>query len=350
MRELPPDPGLDGKDRPAILPRALDVVVDGGPPARPISPGRPTRPDRPGRPRAALLLFLALFAVSLYETTTSLLASHRAPTDGDWASAAAEVRAGFKPGDLIVFAPGWTDPVGRLWLGDLIPPEMAARPDADRYGRIWQLSIRGARAPETLPDDILPTSENRHGKVRVTLYTRSHPAAVPLADFTASLGEARVVQTPGGAAWANACTRAGDDPHLPRPMFRCNTTTVERRILEVDYAPHRGVLVPADGKLFTRVEYPNVPLGTRIVGEAGLHDYYARKNSDAPVLFKVYIGERAIFERRVKNEDGWLRFEAETGAATGSRGTVVFEVSAPVSAAWRNFGFHAESRGEGGAP
>ena len=52
-------------------------------------------------------------------------------------------------GDLIVFAPAWVDPVGRLHLGDLIPIEMAARMDADRYGTIWELSIRGARAPET---------------------------------------------------------------------------------------------------------------------------------------------------------------------------------------------------------
>ena len=57
--------------------------------------------------------------------------------------------AGHQPGDLIVFAPRWNDPVGRLHLGDLIPVEMAGRLDGERYGRIWELDIRGARAPET---------------------------------------------------------------------------------------------------------------------------------------------------------------------------------------------------------
>ena len=73
-------------------------------------------------------------------------------TAADWDAAAAEVRAGFQPGDLIVFAPAWSDAVGRLHLGDLIPPEMAARADESGYRRVWEVSIRGARAPETLAD------------------------------------------------------------------------------------------------------------------------------------------------------------------------------------------------------
>jgi hypothetical protein len=56
--------------------------------------------------------------------------------------------AGHQPGNLIVFAPRWNDPVGRLHLGDLIPVEMAGRLDGERYGRIWELDIRSARAPD----------------------------------------------------------------------------------------------------------------------------------------------------------------------------------------------------------
>src|SRR5437870_13517130 len=104
------------------------------------SPNPAPRAER-GR-RVAIAVCAAFALLALVETGNALVAPHRVAADADWSAAAAEVRAGFQPGDLIVFAPAWTDQVGRFHLGDLIPPEMAARPDADRYQRIWELSIR----------------------------------------------------------------------------------------------------------------------------------------------------------------------------------------------------------------
>lgn len=290
----------------------------------------------------ARLLVLALaggvLLLAAVETFTALTASWRAPSETDWRLAAAEVRAGFKPGDLIVFAPAWSDQVGRQHLGDLIPPEMAARADEARYARIWEVSIRGARAPEALSDDALPASIHKHGKVRVTLYDRHH-VTPPLYDFTANLAEARVVQTPGGEPWENPCLRDGDG------IFKCSTTRVERRIMEVDYKPRRGVLVPIDGQLTTYLAWSDVPIGDRLIVYAGLHDYYARKNSDVPIRLRVKIGDEIVAEGSVKNDDGWKRFEIETTrfkGATGHAG-VRFEVSAP-SAPWRNVALHAETR------
>ncbi|MBV8760695.1 MAG: hypothetical protein JO257_25605, partial [Deltaproteobacteria bacterium] len=85
-----------------------------------------------------------LVLVSLWETVAARRDATSVPDDAAWTAAEHVVRADYRPGDLIVFAPPWVDPVGRLHLGDLIPVEMAARMDDARYGRIWELSIRGA--------------------------------------------------------------------------------------------------------------------------------------------------------------------------------------------------------------
>jgi len=92
---------------------------------------------------------LLLVVVSLWEVAATRCDATAVPDDDAWKRAEAVVRAEYRPGDLIVFAPDWVDPVGRLHLGDLIPVDVAARMDAARFSRIWEVSIRGARAPET---------------------------------------------------------------------------------------------------------------------------------------------------------------------------------------------------------
>src|SRR6185436_16136692 len=102
---------------------------------------------------------------------------------------------GFRPGeDLIVFAPDWIDPVGRLHLGDLISIDDAARMDAARYRRIWELSIRGARSPET--SGLSPAESRDEGGVRVRRYDRGPGPLAPLAELRALLPAARVEGAP----------------------------------------------------------------------------------------------------------------------------------------------------------
>ena len=89
------------------------------------------------RRRVSAGVVAAVLLLALAETATAIIAPLRAPSDADWRAAAATVRAGFRPGDLIVAAPDWADQVMRLHLGDLVPVKVAARLDAARYGRIW---------------------------------------------------------------------------------------------------------------------------------------------------------------------------------------------------------------------
>jgi len=130
-----------------------------------------SRPTRIG----TLVAAVALVAVALWEIVASVRAARAAPDDDAWREAAQVVRAEHRPGDLIVFAPAWADPIGRLHLGDLIPVEMAARNHAATYGRIWEVAIRGARAPEVA--GLTPVLEQQRGGVVVRRYERE-PAVV----------------------------------------------------------------------------------------------------------------------------------------------------------------------------
>jgi hypothetical protein len=254
---------------------------------------------------------LLVFAV--VETGNALLAPLRVAPAKDWDDAAAEVRAGFEEGDLIVFAPDWADQIGRAHLGDLVTVEMAGHADADTYGRVWEVSIRGAHHPEAAGKLV---KETRHGKVRVALYEKI--ADQIFYDFTAE--EPRV-------------TSVGADGEKP-------AAHIERRTLEIDYRPRRGLLIPVETSRTTALSYDDVLCGSLLVGYTGLHDYFARKNGDGVVDVRVFIDGQKQLELHARNEDGWKRFELKT--APGHH-AVRFEISSS-RPAWRNLGLHVEAR------
>lgn len=255
-------------------------------------------------PLAWVAFGVALLAV--VETAVALWAPHAVASASDWRSAAAEVRAGFRPGDLIVFAPYWADQEGRAQLGDLMPLDMVGRSDDARYARIWELSLRGDHAPETRK--LSPQSRHAHGRVETALYEK--PAASVTWDSTSHLADARV---------------AGH---------------AEVRTLEIDYQPRHGILATLEQGRETSLEWTDVPLGATLVGWAGLHDYYARKSADGPVDVQLFLDGAALTRLRVVNADGWKRFEVPTPSGRHSLRVVI---SAP-SIAWRNPGFHLEAR------
>jgi hypothetical protein len=276
--------------------------------------------------KIAAIVTAAVALVALVETGSALTARARVATDADWEAAAAEVRADFRAGDVIVFAPAWVDQIGRAHLGDLVTVEMAGRSDADRYARVWEVSIRGAHSSDAKGARL--AHETVHGKVRVALYEKS---ATPVVyDFTANAADARVLRA--------------DKPCFGDPAhgWLCGGERVERRTLEIDYRPRRGLEVPAD-RVATTIGYSEVPLGASLVVYAGLHDYYARKSADGLVDFSVDVDGVEKLRARIGNDDGWRRFDVDTRALAGSRHAVTFHVSA-TNPAWRNLGFHAEAR------
>jgi hypothetical protein len=223
-----------------------------------------------------------LIVAALWSTCRIGAAGDGVPPDAAWQKAAAAVRAQYQRGDLIVFAPEWVDPVGRLALGDLIPVDMAARLDADRYGVIWELAIGGARSAETAR--LTPGSEVDIDGVVVRRFERA--PAVVVTDLVAELGRARI-----------------EGPRARGPVVD---------IAEVGFAPRRCILVvPQPGKTVT-LTWPDVALGSRLVGAVGLADVFTRRDVRDPGEIVVSIGGAAVARTRVGVDDGWVPFAAET--------------------------------------
>ncbi|HEY0479822.1 MAG TPA: hypothetical protein VGD37_20025, partial [Kofleriaceae bacterium] len=155
----------------------------------------------------------------------------------------------------------------------------AARMDAARYGRIWELAIRGARSPDTA--GLAPVAAEDHGGVAVRRYERA--PAIVVGDVVQRLASA---------------TSDG-----PRPTLE---------LAEVGFAPHRCVQIsPAPGRP-VRITFPQLPLGRELVGYAGIADVFTRRDVRSPGRLDVEIGGKVVASVAPGIDDGWVRFAAPT--------------------------------------
>lgn len=234
------------------------------------------------RPLAGIVPAAVLVAIAVWEIAASLRAGRDVPGEAAWQRVAEVVRERLQPGELIVFAPEWIDPVGRMHLGDAISIDMAARMDDARYGTVWELSIRGASAPESR-GRIVESSEAIDG-IRVRKLVRE-PAEV-VTDFVANFGRAEVN---GQAAQRPAVVLA-----------------------EVGFEPHRCVQIEPRANQTVRVVYRGVRLGSRLVAYAGLADVFTRRDVRDPGRLELIIDGQRAASADLGVGDGWVRIEAAT--------------------------------------
>jgi hypothetical protein len=245
---------------------------------------------------AGLLPAAAVAAIAVWEMIAVARAGHDVPGDAAWARAAELVRARYQPGDLIVFAPGWIDPVGRMHLGDLIPIEAAARMDADRFGTIWELSIRGARAADTA--GLTAESVDEVDGVSVRRFVRE-PVEV-VTDFVAAFTPDKVEGKRGGP--------------------------VGPVLAEVGFAPHRCVQVEPAADRTVTVTYRGVRLGRELVFAVGLADVFTRRDIRDPGQLRVSIDGVEVAMVTAGVDDGWLRRRVATTPSDAAE--VVFAATA----------------------
>jgi hypothetical protein len=297
------------------------------------APGSPTPRRRIGAAGIGAVLILAL---ALAESAAALLAPLRAPDDADWRAAGAVVRGAFAPGDLVVAAPAWADPVMRLHLGDLVPIEAAGRLDDRRYARVWEISQRGADAPEAAGRRV--ARESRHGALTVRLH---EGGGLPVTyDFFARWGEARVART-GADGRVAPCARLPDRHQCPD----LDWNLVKPRLLEVGGTLHQGLLAqPVDGATLA-LDFPGVPLGREIAVGAGLHSVWWRRHGEGKVWLRVLVDGKEIGKQETTSRSGWQVSRFDTSSLLGRQATVRFEITTDKALA-RLFGFAAEARGK----
>jgi hypothetical protein len=284
------------------------------------------------RRRLSVVVAVAILLLALVETVNALVAPSRAPTEKDWAAAAAKVRAGFLPGDLIVAAPAWADPLMRQQLGDLVPMPVAGRMDAARYARIWEISQRGASAADTAGATLAESS--RHGAL--TLRRWQKLAAPVTFDFLAEWRRAEVsvltpdhVDVPCGAA---------------ENRFQClGGMVLKPELLEIDFTLRNGLGVEPTERSTLAVEYPEVLLGRELAVASGLHSVWLRKLGDGKVQLRVLVDGRELGALDATSGSGWGVKTFDTSALAGKTGKVRFEITVDKSIG-RHFGFAAEAR------
>jgi hypothetical protein len=276
---------------------------------------------------AALVVLLALV-----ETVNAVVAPHLAATDKDWAAAASQVRAGFRQGDLIVAAPAWSDPLLRLHLGDLVPMPVAARMDAARYGRIWEISQRGARASDTL--GATATSVERRGALTVRLWQR--PAASVRFDLVREWrrGSMSLVTPDRGEV---PCGLAGD-------RFQCAPgPALKPELVEVDTTLRNALALDPVERATVALEFTDVPLGRELAVATGLHNVWLRKAGQGKVAMRVYVDGRMLGTVEATSSSGWSERRFDVPAEPGKTGKLRFEITTDNAHA-RHFGFAAEAR------
>jgi len=264
----------------------------------------------------------------------ALVAPSRAPTDADWAAAAAAVRAGFRPGDLIVAAPAWADPILRVQLGDLIPPEVAARMDDDRFARVWEVSQRGAQAPAAAGGST--TVDDRFGRLRVRLVERS--AEIVSYDFVARWADAHVSRRDVRGAVV-ACALGGDRIVCPAP----GNNSLHRQLVEVDQKLREALLTEPVAGAAVVIEFPAVPLGRALVIATGLHDTWMRKAARGTVEARLTVGDQTTELPVTSDDSGWTRTRIDTAARAGQTVPVRLEITSAAPSE-RFFAFAAEAR------
>jgi hypothetical protein len=299
-------------------------------------------------------VWLLVPVAALAELAAHFYFAGRAPRVADWRAAKSTLTALDKPGDLVVVAPHWADPLGRLAFGQtLMPIRNEARPDDSAYARAVEVSILGERAPELSGWRTVET--RREGKFTFRVLENPTPAKV-LYNFVDHIDPAAVqVFTEQGSreqpcSW-NPHARRDDGGllgHLAYPERRFQCLLGESYFVGVtiiddqNYRPRRCIWAHpgAGGPVVLR--FSNVPLGKWIYGYGGLSWFLTRDGQGAPVTITVLVNGHSIGSAVHRDLDGWSRFALPTGAA-GKTADVEFRVSSQ-GGADRHFCFYADSR------
>jgi hypothetical protein len=208
----------------------------------------------------------ALVVLAVWEVMVLVSAERSAPAAADWQAVAAAIPATLGRDQLVVFAPRWIDPIGRQWIGARLSIDQVARMDTVRYREIWEVSIRGASAPELATES--PVSVETYGPIRLRRFERAAP------EVTWALSD--------GA-----------------------------RVCEIDFEPRRGAALELHSLYAqARREFAHVPLGSELQVYAGLDDYQKRSRNRSTAIVRILVDGREVAHRTIGNDDGWAPLPA----------------------------------------
>ncbi len=301
--------------------------------------------------RAQRWAFALVPLVGLWELGAHLVQTHSVVSAAQWQEARAAVESEWKPGDLVVFAPDWAEPLGREYFGSgLASMANEARPDESRYPRAFEVSIRGKHAEEL--EAWTQRERKSVGPFTITLLENPAPAHV-LDDLVthATPDKTHVFRVDRGAAtecrWTHGPATAGglgSGPAVPGDRFACpgGSFVGESIIFDSAYHPRRCLFsLPGGQGSITRVVFGDVAFGTALHGHAGLQ-YESENGGGADISLTWRVGDETLGRIVHRDGDGWKSFELATPDRQGKRGELIAEVV--TSGAGRQYCFEADTR------
>jgi hypothetical protein len=302
----------------------------------------------------ARLLWLLVPAVGLLELAAGEWAARRAPTLDEWLALRAAVTELKRPGEPLVIAPEWAEPIARHAFGDeLFPLDELGRSHLSGYARVLEVSALGAESRDA-------------GGFRVVSERESGPFTLRVLENPKPVHATYRVLEHAGPRDLDVAVIAGDTERpctftdharvvtgglhgevaFPRERFYCGArdgTFVGVTVIDDQrYRPRRCLWAepPQEGAL--RLRFRDVPLGSRITGFAGLSYFLYRDGVRKPIELTAKIDGEELGTYRHQDEWGWHAFSFPTGRHAGARRDLELVVVAE-HAENRHFCFAAES-------
>ncbi|MCD6500075.1 MAG: hypothetical protein J7M25_17420 [Deltaproteobacteria bacterium] len=303
--------------------------------------------------RLATASLAAVMLLAIVETVAVTMASRNQVSPQTWDQIETLIRREFHPGDLIIFAPDWMAPIGRLHVGDLLDVQQVSRPDSDGYSRIWVIARAGFGTSDTNGASL--QWSRSVGGLTVRLYHRQ-PALVTF-DFYEHVPEGFVRMMDKRGHQAQVCRW---DPSRHRHQCRRGWNNVRQKLGEIGYHLRRCLYAhPVDGKIL-ELRYEKVLLGDSFVFYTGLDNYDSRYRARrawymaqhhhkpgpthlGPVVMEVALDGRRLGVVRQPIDERWHRSVLDTSRFAGKRMDVTLRISSD-HAYGKNFCFYGQAR------
>jgi len=310
--------------------------------------------DCRARVRRLRYLWLLVPALGLLELALQVVLARRAPGIDAWRGVESAVLARKRPGEPVVVAPEWAEPLARLALGDrAFPLAELARADDRTVPGLLEIAELGARSPavrdwpvvseERAGPFVLRTLKNPtplRSRYRFVDHVRPGELSVALVhgdvEHPCEFRE-HLVATAGGLHGQVA---------FPSERFQCpggeqmfvGVTVID----DQDYRPRRCIWAhpPQAGAL--RLRFSAVPLGTHLHGFAGLSYFLFRDGVGPPITLSASSAGRSFGSVSHRDESGWSGFELATPGLAGQTADLDFEIRSE-GGYRRDFCFAAEA-------
>lgn len=263
----------------------------------------------------------------------------RVPATQDFEDAAEVVRRDYREGDLVVVAPAWLAEARRALGPEVLPRRDQARPDEAAYHRLWEVSARGARAPESKA--LTPDLERAFGRVTLRRYPLTARAKV-LFDFVEGMHLVRVDAVRDESR--RPCSRRGHQ-WTCEPGGRDRWVGTET-ISDLEHRPRRCIWAhPLSRGDVLRLEFPRVPRGRTLEGHTATDYVVGRHCGPEPVDLAVEIDGEVVINVRHHDCGSWTSWHQFSVDVPGGPGTaeVAFLVTAR-NPDRRHFCFQAQMR------